>query len=135
MKKYQDTEDIRIVELFQKRDEDAVAAASKKYGAALRSIAFNVLRDEGEAEECENDAYLKAWNSIPPEDPQSYLFAYLARLVRTSAIDRLRRHGAEKRNIHYAELTEEIENSIPSLLSVEDEIDAKLLSDAVSRFL
>ena len=65
------SEDSRIVEMFFARDERAISAVSDKYGAALRRIAMNILGDDGLAEECENDAYLKAWNTIPPNDPST----------------------------------------------------------------
>ena len=128
-------DDNQIVDLFLTRDEEAVAAVSEKYGAELRRIAVNILSDAGVAEECENDAYLKAWNSIPPHEPRTYLFTYLARLVRAVAIDRFRRQSAEKRSLQYAELTQEIENSIPGLKNVETEVDAHFLSESVNRFL
>ena len=135
MKRNPGLEDSRIVEMFFARDEGALKAVSEKYGAALRSIARNILKEDGLVEECENDAYLKAWNTIPPNDPSTYLFTYLAKVVRSTAIDRLRRQTAEKRNIQYVELTQEIEECMPSLLSVEDEVDGSILADAVRRFL
>ena len=128
-------DDNQIVEMFLARDDGAISAVSEKYGSELRRIAVNILDDLGAAEECENDAYLKAWTSIPPQEPRTYLFAYLARIARAVAIDRYRRQSAEKRSAQYTELTQEIENSIPALQSVEDEIDANLLSEAVNSFL
>ena len=62
-------DDTRIVELFYSRDEIAIAAAAEKYGARLRAIARGVLGDDGAAEECVNDAWLEAWNRIPPHAP------------------------------------------------------------------
>ena len=128
-------DDGQIVDLFLARDESALSAVSEKYGADLKRIAANILDDEGAAEECENDTYLKAWNSIPPHEPRTHLFAYLARMIRALAIDRYRRLGAEKRSMQYAELTQEIEVCIPAPHSVEDEVDSGLLSEQVSRFL
>ena len=128
-------DDKRIVELFLSRDESALAACSQKYGSALRGIAKNVLGDTRDAEECENETYLRAWNSIPPNNPETWLFSYLARITRGIAIDRFRRQSAEKRSAQLAELTQEIENSIPGLQNIESEAEADFLNEAVSRFL
>ena len=76
-------EDKRIIELFFGRDEAAIAESGKKYGKYLRYIAFSVLGDESDCEEVENDTYLRAWNSIPPERPVS-LKGYLASLCRNA---------------------------------------------------
>ena len=59
-------DDAKIVELYWKRDEQAILATSKKYEAYCLSIARNILGDEEDAKECVNDALLGAWNSIPP---------------------------------------------------------------------
>ena len=67
-------EDKKIIELFFGRDEAAIAESGKKYGKYLRYIAFSVLGDEFDCEEVENDTYLRAWNSIPPERPVSHLY-------------------------------------------------------------
>ncbi len=90
-------DDDQIVDLFLAREESALSAVSEKYGADLKRIAASILDDEGASEECENDTYLKAWNNIPPHEPRTYLFAYLARIIRALAIDRYRRQGADKR--------------------------------------
>lgn len=87
-------EDERIVALYWARDERAIAASREKYGRMLRSLALRLLGSAEEGEECENDGYYKAWNSIPPQRPAN-LGGYLARLVRHSAIDRLRKRKAE----------------------------------------
>ena len=67
-------EDNRIVELYHQRDEAALRLTREKYGHRLYGIAYAILRDEGGAEECENDTYLRAWEQMPPQRPQ-VLFA------------------------------------------------------------
>ena len=59
-------EDCDIIELYWQRDQSAIAETSEKYGGFLWSIAWNVLRSHGDAEECVNDTYLRTWNAIPP---------------------------------------------------------------------
>ena len=128
-------DDSGIVELFLERNEQALVFAARKYGVSLRKIALAVLGDESDAQECENDAYLKAWNSIPPNEPRTWLLPYLSKLVRETAIDRLRKEQAKKRAAQFTELTQEIESSLPSLNDVETEVDGALLSAAISAFL
>ena len=128
-------DDSGIVELFLERNEQALVFAARKYGVSLRKIALAVLGDESDAQECENDAYLKAWNSIPPNEPRTWLLPYLSKLVRETAIDHLRKEQAKKRAAQFTELTQEIESSLPSLNDVETEVDGALLSAAISAFL
>ncbi len=83
-------DDSQIVELYLSRDESAISQTSQKYGTKLRRIALNILSDTETSEECENDAYLQTWNLIPPNEPRAYLFAFVGKIVRHLAIDRLR---------------------------------------------
>ena len=89
-------EDLQIVNLFWERSEDAIAAASDKYGRYCRSVAYNVLSDDQDAQECVNDCLLRTWNSIPPARPES-LKAYMGKITRNLALDRAERAGAAKR--------------------------------------
>lgn len=75
-------EDSLIVDLYLQRSEDAIARTAESYGAKLKSISLNIVKDIQTAEECENDTYLQAWKSIPPNEPRSYLFAFLSRIIR-----------------------------------------------------
>ena len=88
--------DKEIISLFNARNERALSAVSEKYGGICSGIAKNILKNEQDAEECVNDTYLKVWESIPPERPES-LCAYIAKLTRNSAIDRYRMERSEKR--------------------------------------
>ena len=69
-------EDERIVALFFERSELAIRALDDKYGALCRAVAFNILANAQDAEECVSDAYLGAWNAIPPARPDP-LRAYI----------------------------------------------------------
>ena len=80
-------DDNRIVDLYFSRDEAAISQTSEKYGSRLRNVAYGIVEDLHTAEECENDTYMEAWNSIPPREPKSYLFAFLARITRHIALD------------------------------------------------
>lgn len=89
-------EDKKIIELFWERSETAIDESTKKYSKYLRYIAFRVLEDECDCEEIENDTYLRAWNSIPPERPMS-LKGYLASICRNLSINRYNQRTAAKR--------------------------------------
>lgn len=128
-------EDSQIVSLYLNRDEAAIHATAEKYGARLRGIAQNLLEDVQTAEECENDTYLAAWNSIPPHTPHSYLFAYLARITRHIALDRCKERSRLKRSGQLVALTREMEQCIPSAHSPEKILDARMLGASISSFL
>ena len=89
-------DDNEIIELFFARDEGAVEAAQGKYGAYCAAIARNILDDQGAAEECVNDTWLKCWQSIPPQRPRS-LKSFAGRIARNLALSALRADTAQKR--------------------------------------
>ena len=89
-------DDNQIIELFFARDEAAIEAAGQEYGAYCASIARGILGDQGAAEECVNDAWLKCWQSIPPQRPRS-LKSFAGRIVRNLALSTLRSENAQKR--------------------------------------
>ncbi len=89
--------DEQITELLFARDESGIAALRESYGRLLKSVAYGVLRSEQDAEECESETLLRAWNSIPPARPQR-LAAYLCRIARRLALDRYDYNRAAKRS-------------------------------------
>ncbi len=137
MKKTEESflEDDKIVDLFLSRDEQAITETSKKYGKRLRRIAFDILCDHEAAEECENDAYLKTWNLIPPHEPRTYLFAFVGRIVRHCALDICKANRRQKRNAVYSELTQEMQECIPAPYSTEAEMDRLCLKELLETFL
>ena len=88
--------DEEILRLYRQRDEQAIAETQKRYGALCYTIACNVLRDRGDAEECVNDTWRRAWDRIPPDEPQS-MAAYLGRVTRNLALNRLQKQNRLKR--------------------------------------
>lgn len=125
-----------IIEQFMERKESAIAAAQEKYGRYCSSIAYNILFDAEDAEECLNDTWLRAWNSIPPEKPEN-LQSYLGCITRNLAIATLRAKKALKRaGTQFALSLDELSDSLVlSDNNVEQELDRKALSDAINRFL
>ena len=128
-------EDNRIVELFWQRDERALEEAERKYGSYCRTVADRVLNDPQDAEECVADGFLDAWNRIPPHRP-SALGAFLGKIVRHIAIDRLRKRSAQKRGGGEVFLAlEELEECIPDGSDVEREFQQGELAKGINAFL
>ena len=126
--------DRKIIELFFERSEQAIIELSNKYGFICTKVAYNILNNKQDAEECVNDAYLGAWNTIPPQNPDS-LIGYVCRIVRNIAIKKYHYNTATKRNSVYDVALDELENCIPSIYSVEDEMTANEISKQINMFL
>ena len=127
-------EDGKIVDLFLARDEAAIRAAAESYGPRLRRLAARICGGDA-AEECVNDAWLDAWNAIPPHEPRTYLFAFLARITRLRAIDRRRADERQTGGVDLVPLTQELAACLPGGEDAADAVDGALLSAAVSAFL
>lgn len=126
-------DDAAIIELYWSRDEQAVAQTRQRYGRRLLRIAFNILKNREDAEESENDTYFKTWNAIPPQRP-TYFFAFLARICRNAAFDRLDWNNVGKRSAELVPLTEELEQCMPDPLA-EREYEEVEMADLIGRFL
>lgn len=127
--------DEQIVALYWSRSEDALTQTRHVHGEGCRRLALRILRDEGAAEECVNDALLRAWNTIPPQQP-THLGAYLLKLTRNLALDGLRTRRAEKRGGGEAEaVLDELAEVLGAAESAESALDAKELGAAVNRFV
>ena len=124
-------EDAEIVALFWSRDDGAIPAAQARYGGRLLRLAEQLLHSPQDAEECVNDTWLRAWRAIPPERPEN-LFAYLVRVCRTLALDRLEHRSAQKRAGEV--LTGELETCVPAALAGR-EADPEGLGELLTAFL
>ena len=126
-------DDKSIVELFLARAETAIAEAAKKYGRYCRYIAMRVLGNEQDAEEVENDTYLKLWNSIPPKKPDP-LKSYVGAVARNIALNRLEEKGAQKRGGEALIVLEELSECLPDS-SGEELGESFALREALNSFL
>lgn len=126
-------EDNRIVELYFERSEAAISETQKKYGKYCQYIAYSILSSQLDAEECVNDTYIRAWESIPPERPQ-ILKSFLGKITRNIALDRYDRLHAIKRGGNVELALDEIGECIPSGdgREMSDEI---ALKEAINGFL
>ena len=127
-------EDGEIVELFFRRSEDAIRQADRKYGAALRAMAFRILGDRQDADECVSDGWLGAWNAIPPARPDP-LRPYLCKIVRNLSLKLRRSRLAAKRNSSYDLAMEELDGCLADSRTVEGEIESRELARIIQDFL
>jgi len=112
-------EDPTILNLFFTRDEGALTATKQKYGRSLHKVAYNVLLDNHDAEECVNDTLHRAWEAIPPKRPE-FLGAYLSKITRNLSLKRWRAASAQKRGGSQADLMlSELADTIPQSQTVE----------------
>ena len=127
--------DSEIVDLFWERSENAVAAASAKYGKYCFSIAWHILGNAEDAEESVNDTYLAAWNAIPPHRP-SVLSTFLGKITRRISIDRWRNRTAGKRSGGQMDLAlDELSDCIPTFNNAEQAVESLVLAQTLNRFL
>lgn len=127
--------DDQIIDLYLQRCEDAISHTQAQYGARLRQVSNTIVQDEQTAEECENDTYLQAWDTIPPHEPRNYLYAFLARIIRHISIDRCRYRDRLRRSAYVQELSAELQCCVPSPEDVEKRMEAIALGQIISAFL
>lgn len=123
-----------VIKLFFDRSEDAISAVRERFGAYLKTVCRRILPDPRDAEEAVSDAYLAAWNSIPPNRPKD-LKAYLGRLCRNGAIDIAKRNSREKRGGGETELVLDELEFISSPDSPEREAESREFVSALDGFL
>lgn len=127
--------DETILDLYFERDEAAISATDRKYRPYLYTIAYNIVRDEGDSEECLDDTYLHTWNSIPPTRP-SILRVFLAKLTRNTATDRYRKNTADRRIPSELLVSlEELDDCLPTTPSPDEELRMKELCRVLNDFL
>lgn len=125
-------EDLEIIELYWRHSERAIAESDAKYGAYCKKIAENILGSPEDAAECLNDAWLRTWNAIPPERPES-LKMFLAKIVRNLAVDRARKNAAQKRGGGELDaILEEFSGCVPD---VQEQFEARELQESINRFV
>lgn len=128
-------QDEKIVALYWKRDESAIAETKMKYERYLIKVAHNILDDVEDCQESVNDTYLAAWNSMPPHRP-SILSTYLGKLTRRISIDIFRRKNRLKRQAsEYAISLTELEDCVSLRNTPDEELEVKFLADAINAFL
>ena len=128
-------DDSNILDLFWLRDEQAIRETQQKYGAYCTAIAGNILSSSEDSQECVQDALLRLWNAIPPLRPRC-LQAYLGRVTRNLAVNRLRAMGAQRRGGGLQHLPlEELRDIASGQGDPPTELEKRRLADSISAFL
>ncbi len=127
-------EDQQIIQMYENREEEAIVQSSNKYGHMLSKIAYNILLNLEDSEECVNDTYEKAWSTIPPVKPNC-LLAYLGRITRNLSINLWHSNHAKKRDTGASILLSELEDCIPSGHDVEAEVELTALTGVITDWL
>ena len=124
-------DDKGIIELYFERDERAIEETRSSYGRLIYSVAYNILESAPDSEECENDTYLRTWENIPPTRP-SYFSAFLSKISRNLAINRLR-ENKRRRPLGAELIFEEMADALPDTRGdITEDIELK---DAINDFL
>ena len=128
-------EDNEIVELFLSRNESAISEARSKYDSYLRRVAYNILANNEDTDECVSDTYFRAWSSIPPNKPEK-LGAYLGRIARNAAVSLFRRNNtASRAGSQYALSLDELEECVSGSESPEEQAEEGIIAAAINSYL
>lgn len=128
-------EDSQIVELYWQRSADAIAESNTKYGPYCFTVANNILGSPEDSEECVNDTWLAAWNTMPPSRPVR-LQMFLAKITRNLSFNRFQSRSAKKRGGGEITLVlDELAECIAGESDVEQEYEAKELSQSIRKFV
>ena len=126
-------EDKKIVELYWARNEDAITQTSVKYGGMMHATSKSIVGSHEDAEECVNDAYLAAWNSMPENRP-TYLGGYMAKIIRNISLNRYdRNHAAKRQGVQV--VFEELEGCLTDYNTPEEEYEQGCLKEVLDNFL
>ena len=128
-------DDERIIALYLARSEQAITETSKKYGRYCHCIAYNILQNDEDAEECVNDACLRTWNTIPPDRPNR-LQTFLGKITRNLALNVWEKRSAEKRGAGQASLVlDELAECVPTEETADSIAEDLVIRDVLNRFL
>ena len=127
--------DQEIIALYWAKDEQAIAETDLKYRKYLFSIAYNILHESADCEECLNDTYIGAWNAIPPARP-ILLQSFLSTIMRRTAINRFNANKCQKRIAsEFTVSLSELEDFIADDGDMTAEIETKELAKSISNFV
>ena len=128
-------EDYQIIELYFKRNADAIKETDSKYGSYCFTIAENILHNKEDSEECVNDTWFHAWNAIPPQRPNRFRM-FLAKITRNLSFNYFNAKHAKKRG--GGEITIILEELVECMVEesdIEDEYIAKELEQSINFFV
>ena len=126
-------DDSKIMELYFSRDEKAIKETDRKYGKLCHHIAYNILQNNEDSEECVNDTYIGVWNAIPPERPNHFM-AFVCKIARNLALKRLEAETRQKRSLATVISISELEEILPDE-NIAADISNEEIGKAISAFL
>ncbi|MBQ8849559.1 MAG: sigma-70 family RNA polymerase sigma factor [Clostridia bacterium] len=127
--------DEQIIELYWQREEKALSATDEKYGRYLYTIAYNIVHNNQDCEECLNDTYFGTWNSIPPQRPNLFL-VFLSKIMRNVAVDKYRKNTAARQvPSSLMQSLDELDESVAYSPSMEEELAINQLSELLNSWL
>ena len=124
-------DDLRIIELYFEREEQAIKETESKYGKLCHSIAYNILNNHEDSEECVNDTYVGVWNAIPPTRPNNFM-AFICKITRNLSLKRLEFTKREKRSADIIISFEDLAAVLPDeryAPNISDEDVGKVISE------
>ena len=128
-------EDEKIVDLYWQRSDRAIPETESKYGAYCHTVALRITNNREDAEECVNDTWLGAWNSMPEHRP-TFLAPYLAKLTRWLSLSKLKTKNRLKRGAGEVTLSlEELRSELGEGTDLAKQIELKELSEYLNSFI
>lgn len=128
-------DDEQIVDLYWARSEIAISETANKYGRYCHSIAYNILHNNEDSEECVNDTYMRAWGAVPPQRPNR-LSAFLGKITRNLSLNRYEKYTAQKHGEGQVPMAlDELQECIPVSDNVEQVIEDAELVELFNHFL
>ena len=125
--------DLEIIELYFKRDEKAIEETDAKYGKLCHRIAYNILNNDEDSEECVNDTYIGVWNAIPPTRPNNFM-AFVCRITRNLSLKHLEKMARQKRSAGTIVSLDELAEVLPDD-TIADGFSDEDIAKAISDFL
>ncbi|MBO5968888.1 MAG: sigma-70 family RNA polymerase sigma factor [Clostridia bacterium] len=132
-KEVNNMDDLSIIELYFARDEQAIKETDNKYGKLCHSIAYNILNNNEDSEECVNDTYIGVWNAIPPTRPNNFM-AFLCKITRNISLKRIETMARQKRSQATIVSLDELAEILPDE-SIGENISNDNLTELISDFL
>ena len=127
--------DEQIIDLYFAREERAIAETNRKYCQYLYTVAYNILANAQDVEECLQDTYLRVWNTVPPERPKIF-HAFLAKITRNLSLNRYRAAKRQKRVPSEADISlDEIGECVSNDKSLAQEIESATIAQVLNRYL
>ena len=128
-------DDNEIIKLYMNRSEQAISETSRKYGRYCHHIAYSILHNNEDSEECVNDTYLRAWNAIPPKHPDR-LQIFLGKITRNLSLNKWEKLSAEKRGARQPSvILDELAECVPADDEAGQMVENMAIKDVLNRFL